>query len=338
MTRFLVGLTSDFFDAGGGLAWGDIGLAALDSRSDVEWIRLADSMPELSADSIDGLDAVLVNGPTVTAATVGGPRPPKVIARFGVGYDSVDVEACTRAGVLVTNTPDGVRRPVALSALTLLLALSHRLLAKDELVRRDRWNDRLRYRGSRITGATVGIVGLGNIGREILRLAAPLGMRHIAYDPYASAESAASVGAGLVDLPTLLQQADFVVVTVALTPETRGMLGAAQLQMMKPSAYFINLARGPVVDEDALVEVLQRRAIAGAGLDVFATEPLPAGHPLIDLDNVILTPHALCWTDELATGNGSSAIASILAVADGRAPAHVVNPAALASPRLSQLA
>jgi D-3-phosphoglycerate dehydrogenase len=258
----------------------------------------------------------------------------KVVARFGVGYDGVDVAACTAAGVLVTITPDGVRRPVAVAALTFVLALAHKLLVKDRLTRAGRWAEKLNHIGVGLTGRTLGIVGFGNIGRELAGLAKPFGLRVVAADPWANPETA---GVPLVPLEHLLREADFVCVCCALTDDTRHLLNAERLALMKPTAYLVNVARGPVVDQAALTLALRENRIAGAGLDVFDPEPVSPDDPLLALDNAILTPHAVCWTDECFAAIGRSAVQSLLDVAGGRVPRHVVNREALPHPRLAHL-
>jgi D-3-phosphoglycerate dehydrogenase len=334
---FRVGVTRDFLRPDGSLGFGDIGLDMLETAGAVAWEFLAESTPELRADQVQGFDALLVLGPRVTTATLAGADRLAVVARFGVGYDSVDVEACTRRGVLVTITPDGVRRPVAVAVLTLLLALAHRLPAKDRLTREGGWPRKLDYMGTGLSGRTLGLIGLGNIGREVVALARPFDLRFVAHDPYLRREDAEALGAELIDLPTLLRTSDFVSVCCALTAETRHLLSAERLAMMKPTAYLINVARGPIVDQRALTEALRERLLAGAGLDVFEEEPIRPDDPLLALDNVILSPHALCWTDECFRGIGRSACISILEVAAGRTPLHVVNPAALEHPRFQEM-
>jgi D-3-phosphoglycerate dehydrogenase len=300
----------------------------------VAWEFLPENVVEIPPALADQYDALLVLAPRVSAATVEGCRRLTVVARFGVGYDNVDVPACTRNHVLLTITPDGVRRPVAASALTFLLALSHRLLVKDRLTREGRWAEKLDHMGVGLTGRTLGVIGLGNTGRELFVLARPLEMRHVAFDPYASRESAAALGVELMGLDDLLTVSDFVCVCCALTDETRHLLNAERLARLKPTAFLINVARGPIIDQAALTRALQERRIAGAGLDVFEPEPIDPHDPLLSLDNVILAPHALCWTDELFLGNGRAACQSILDVAAGRAPKHVVNRAVLNDPAL----
>ncbi|HZQ98361.1 MAG TPA: hydroxyacid dehydrogenase [Chloroflexota bacterium] len=330
---FRVGLTRDFLKPDGTMGFGDIGLDALDRAPGVEWEFLAENTPELRADQVRGYDALMVLAPRVTAATLAGADRLALVARFGVGYDSVDVPACTGNDVLLTITPDAVRRPVAVAVLTLMLALTHRLLQKDRLTRAGRgWAEKLGYMGQGVTGRTLGIIGLGNIGRDVVNLARPLGMRFLAFDPYLTPEQAAAAGAELVDLETLLRRSDYVTVNCALTPATRHLLNRERLALMKPTAYLINTARGEIVDQQALYEALRDGVIAGAGLDVFEREPVDPSDPILTFDSVIVTPHGICWTDECFLGNGRSCCEAILDVAAGRAPRHVVNRDALERP------
>lgn len=330
---FRVALTRDFLTPDGRVGWGDIGLDMLDRAPGVEWGFLPEDHVELPAGSLADYHALIALTPRISAESLRGAPRLRLVARFGVGYDSVDVPACTEAGVALTITPDGVRRPVAASVLALLLALAHRLADKDRLVRENRWADRLDFMGRGVTGRTVGLVGWGNIGREVSRLLGPLEMRGLACDPYASAEAAAEAGVELTGLDELLERSDFVVLTCALTAETRHLIDADRLARMRPDAYLVNVSRGPVVDQRALTEALAERRIAGAALDVFEPEPPSPDDPLLRLDNVLLTPHAVCWTDEMAKGNGTSAIGAVLDVAARRHPANVVNPEALRHPR-----
>jgi D-3-phosphoglycerate dehydrogenase len=337
---FRVGLTHDFLKPDGTLAFGDIGLDQLERAAGVSWEFLPPpdgaTPDELTAGQIQGYDALLVLAPRISAATLDGADRLLVVARFGVGYDTVDVAACTQAGVLLTITPDGVRRPVASSVLAYMLALSLRLVDKDRLTRAGRWADKVDCLGMGLTGRTLGIIGLGNIGREILRLVRPLEMRCLTVDPYLSAAQAAAEGVELVDLETLLAASDVVSVNCPLTPATHHLLNAERLALMKPTAYLINTARGPIIDQRALTAALVERRLAGAALDVFETEPVDPNDPLLRLDNVILAPHAICWTDECFSGNGASACRSILEVAAGRLPRYVVNREVLDHPRLRQ--
>lgn len=333
MQPFRVGITHDFRKPDGTLGFGDINLGLLDQNPAIEWSFLPESGDELTAEQIRDYDALIVLVPRVTAATLAGNDRLALVARFGVGYDTIDVPACTESGVILTITPDGVRRPVAHATLAFIMALSTQIFAKDRITRTGQWDERYEYIGVGLEGRTLGLVGLGNIGFDVINLIRPFGMRHLAFDPYANPATAAANGVELVDLPTLLQQSDFVSVHCPLTPETRKLIGAEQFALMKPTAYLINTARGPIVDQAALTAALQSGQIAGAGIDVFEREPVDPNDPLLKLDNVIVAPHALCFTDQVALGNGGSACRSILAVAAGKVPENVVNRAALENPK-----
>jgi D-3-phosphoglycerate dehydrogenase len=323
---FRVGLTHDFLTA---TSTHNMRLDLLDNTPGIEWAHLPEAT-ELSASDISGYDALLVLGPHVTAASLEGADRLAVLARFGVGYDKIDVEACTRAGVALTITPDGVRRPMAMAILTLVLALSSRLLEKDRLTRAGGWSRKPDYIGMGLTGRVLGSIGVGNIGRELFTLAQPLGMRHIAHDPYAADVS--DIGVELVDMETLFRTADIVVVNCPLMPQTRHLVNAERIALMKPTAYLINNARGPIVNQAALTKALQEHRIAGAGLDVFDQEPVDPNDPILTLDNVIVAPHGLGWTDELIRVSGESALGGILDAAAGRVPPHIVNRAVVDSP------
>jgi phosphoglycerate dehydrogenase-like enzyme len=298
-------------------------LALLDESPEIswEWIR---GEGELSAEDVESLDAIVLFHPLVTARTVAGESPPRLIARLGVGVDNIDVDACTEAGVVVTVTPDSVRRPMASGAMAFVLALAHRLPEMDRHVRGGGW-DRFAHVGSGLRGRTLGIVGIGNVGRELAALAAGFGLEIVASDPFVSD---APAGIKLLELDELLAEADFVVVTCPLTPETRHLLDARRLALMRPTAYLVNIARGPIVDGAALADALRRRAIAGAALDVFENEPPGADDPLLALDNVILAPHAVGLTDELFRLGGESVSRAVLAVACGQLPEFPLNPEA----------
>ncbi|MEO8716888.1 MAG: NAD(P)-dependent oxidoreductase [Burkholderiales bacterium] len=332
---FKVGVTSDILDAKGEPVFGREPLEALNVAQGLEWEWLPKGIREITAEQAATYDALYVNSPKVPAAAVQGKELRlKVVSRHGVGYDSVDVPAMSKAGVLVCNTPNAMPRPVATMALTLMLALAHRLLAKDRMTREGRWNDRVDHMGMGLTGRTLGVVGAGRIGKELLRMAKVFDLKLWAADPYAEELELNYIGAKKVPLEELMAAADFVVVTALLNEETRYLINANQLARMKPTAYLINVARGPVVDEKALYDALSKRKIAGAGLDVFEEEPTPASNPILKLDNVIVTPHALCWTDELFANIARTAIGAVLSVHAGQAPKFTVDAGALAHPRV----
>ena len=333
---FRAGVTRDFLKPDGSMGFPDIGLDLFD-QAGISWEFLPAGGPEIRSEDARNYDGLLVLAPKVTAATLAGADRLKIVARFGVGFDNVDVAACTREGVLLTITPDGVRRPVAVAAITFLLALSHKLLIKDRLTRAGKWAEKLEHTGQGVTGRTLGILGLGNIGLEVAALARPLGLSLLGHDPWANPALAAAHQVALVPLEELLRRSDYVCVCCALSPETRHLLNAERLAMMKRTAYLINVARGPIIDQEALVDALRQGRLQGAGLDVFEKEPIDPADPLLSLDNVILTPHAICWTDECFGLNGRSAITSLIDVARGKVPRNVVNRDALANARLRHL-
>jgi phosphoglycerate dehydrogenase-like enzyme len=268
--KFRVGITRDCLRTDGEPVFDRRTLKVLDEAG-IAWEVMPEVEREIKAETAAKYDALAVLGARVTRATLCAPDSRvKLVARFGVGYDTVDVPACTERGVLLTITPDGVRRPVALSVLTFLLMLAHRVPLKDRLVREGRWNEKLNYLGTGLSGRVLGSVGVGNIGSEVFRLATPLGMRFLACDPYVTQESVAPLGVKLVDMDTLFRESDFVTVNCFLSEETRHLVGAKQFAQMKPSACFINTARGPIVDEKALYAALASGKIAGrlrAGTD-----------------------------------------------------------------------
>jgi len=204
---FRVGVTSDFLKPDKTLGFGDIGLDMFD-KAGIPWEFFNCPDGEIAKGDAERFDGMLVLTPRVTRSTVTGSSRLRIVARFGVGYDNVDVSACTESGVLVTITPDGVRRPVAVAALTFLLALSHKLRIKDELTRAGRWSEKLAHTGQGVTGRTLGIVGFGNIGREIARMCAPLEMKMVAFDPYFDEEAGQSLGVASGSLDKLMRQAD----------------------------------------------------------------------------------------------------------------------------------
>jgi phosphoglycerate dehydrogenase-like enzyme len=332
---FTIGITSDMPAAVGQLGLDGVGLRLVKAEPRVSWELIPEQVDEITPAIAARYDAILTLRPRYSAASLAAPdRRLALIARFGVGYDRIDVPACDRAGVLITITPDGVRRPVAQAVLTFVLALAGRLFDKDRITRAGEWGRVGEMNGLGVTGRTLGLVGVGNIGRDVVRLVAPFAMRVLAYDPYARAEDLVPLGVELVDADTLFRESDFVSINCPLNEQTRHSVDARRLGLMKPSAYLINTARGPIVDEAALYQALKERRIAGAGLDVFEQEPTPKENPILQLDNVIVTPHALCWTDECFRGNGEAAFRSCLTLAHGEVPPHVVNQGALESPWL----
>jgi D-3-phosphoglycerate dehydrogenase len=328
-TRLKVGLTRDLLTPSGEPSFGRGPLAILDAEPAIDWEFLPESVSRITPEIAARYDLLYVNSPRVDRASVSGPdRRVRLVARHGVGYDSVDLAAMTEAGVVVTNTPIAIRRPVAVAVLTMLFALAGRLFAKDRLTRAGRWDERTAHMGLGLTTRTLGVIGVGGIGSELLALARPFGWRMLAADPYAPAERIAALGATRLPLDEMLPQCDFVVCVCVLGEETRHLIDRARLARMKREAFLVNLARGPVVDEAALIEALRDGTIAGAGLDVFEREPVDPANPLLAMDNVIVTPHALCWTDECFDAIAREGLGCVAAFARGERPGSVVNPAA----------
>ena len=323
---FKIASTRDLMMASGEACFPERAFDVLKAEPAIEWEWLSEDVSEITPEIMARYDGLHVNLPVVTAASVArGDCRCRIVARNGVGYDTVDLDAMTAKGIVVTNTPIAVRRPVAVATMTLVMALAGRLFDKDKLVRTGRWNDRVDYMGYGLTTRTLGLIGSGSIGQEIMRLAKPFFGRVIAADPYVDGASVAAAGGELVAFDDVLAQADFVVVCCLLTDETRHLIDDAAFAKMKPSAFFLNVGRGPIHDEAALVRALDNKMIAGAGLDVTELEPISDDSPLIAMENTIITPHALCWTDECFADIAATALQSIVDVAQGRQPKHVVN-------------
>ena len=326
---FKVGLSADLNNGNGGFTWGDIKIETL---SPLKWEFLKTSEKNFTPALVKDFDAIAFAGPGVVPGSFGSPEEsPAIIARFGVGYDNIDLAECTRAGVALTITPDGSQKPVATAALTLMLSTMHRLNAKGIVARENRWSDRLDKLGLSPNGKTVATIGLGNIGTEFFRLLAPFECKRISYDPWKTQDEADKVNVKLVSLEELYKTADVIVVLATLTNETRHLVNKDAFSLMKPNAILINISRGPIVDESALIEALRDNRIFGAGLDVFETEPPVADNPLLSMSNVVVTPHNIAWTDELAAGMGLSAFASIKAISSGQIPKYIVNKEVLES-------
>lgn len=322
---FRLGLTRDLMTGAGQPCFDPKAFDVLSANPAITWEWLPEDVAEITPEIAARYDGLHINLPKVTAASVGrADRRVRIIARNGVGYDSVDVAACKAAGVVVTNTPLAVRRPVAVASLTMLFALSGKLIDKDKLVRAGRWNDRVDHMGQGLSSRTLGVVGAGSIGQELMTLARPFFSAMLAADPYVDPDKVRAIGGEVRPLADVMARSDYVVVVALLTPETRHLINADMLGRMKRSAYLINMGRGPLVDEGALIDALRAGRIAGAGLDVTAQEPIAMDSPLLAMSNVIITPHALCWTDECFRDIAETALRSVVEVSLGRTPVHAV--------------
>lgn len=325
--KFVVSLTADFFGADGSPKYRDLGLSVFDEQPQIERRTFAEHRPKIGPDQIDGAQGVIVLTPAVTAETVSRAEHLLAIGRFGVGYDAVDVDACTDADVAVFITAGAVDRSVAEATVGWMVAIAHQVIVKDQLVRRGQWDARSHYMGSELRDRTLGVIGLGGIARATIDLLRGFGMNQpLAFDPFIDAADAKRIGVRLVVLDTLLREADFVSIHCPLNKNTRGLIGANELMLMKPTAYLINTARGGIVDEDALYNLLKEQRIAGAALDCFAQEPVVAPHRFGDLENVLLAPHSIAWTNELFRDIGRTACQGMVDLSLGCMPKGVVNP------------
>lgn len=330
---FRVGFSADFCGEDGQPAFPDIGLSLFAGVPGLSYEFLSEYRAEYTPSQLARFDVVISLKPKVTAQSLQGVTRLCAVGRCGVGYDNIDLTACTEHGVAVYITPGAVMRPVAESILLLVLALSHRLVEKDTKLRKGQWAESRRRLGREPRDRVVGTIGMGNIAGEAIRLLRVLDVsRFLAFDPYISAAHAAELGAELVSLEDLLRNSDYVLVNCPLTPQTRGLISKPQFDLMKRDAVLINTARGPIVDESALIEALQNQQIAGAGLDVFEEEPLPMESPLVGMDNIILTSHSIAWTEELFRDMGVIDCRGALSIYRGEAPANVVNPQVLTNP------
>jgi D-3-phosphoglycerate dehydrogenase len=250
-----------------------------------------------------------------------------IVSSNGAGYDTVDVDACTEVGVVVVNQSGGNANSVAEHALGMMLTLSKRIIEADRTLRRDRNVNRNDLIGNEIQGKAIGIIGIGNVGRRVAQLCNGLfGMKVLAYDPYLSADEIAARGAENVELNDLLRRSDYVSINCPLTKDNRGMIGAREFALMQAHAFFITTARGFIHDEDALLEALRNKKIAGAGLDVWSKEPPPPEHPLLQFDNVLASPHTAGVTKEARANMGKIAAEQMLDALDGKRPPRIVNP------------
>jgi len=247
----------------------------------------------------------------------------KLIAIYGVGYDNVDVEAASELGITVSNTPGYSAIAVGETSLALMLAVAHNIVQNDRSIRSGGW---ARGYASQLCGKTLGVIGTGNVGQRMVQLGKAIGMKVIAWTLHPSPERAAEYGVEFVTLKELMRQSDVVSIHVLGVPQTDKLIGKRELALMKPTAILINTARGSVVDEQALVEALQKGTIAGAGWDVFVNEPLPLDHPLRSIENVVLSPHTAAMIPEATLAGMAMAVDNVANFLQGR-PTNVVKPA-----------
>jgi len=325
--RFRVAFTGDFYTADGSPRFRDLGLAVFEGRDHIETARIDEHRPVLGPDQVAGAQGVVVLAPRVTAQSLSESQDLLAIGRFGVGFDNVDVAGCTHADVAAFIAAGAVDRSVAEATITWVLALTHHVRSKDALVRSGLWNERTRHMGSELRDRTLGIIGLGGIGRCLAGLLRGFGMKQpLAFDPFVDTDAAREVGVQRVELDELLQTADFVSLHCPLNEQTQNLIGARELGLMKPTAYLLNTARGGIVNEDALYEALKNKRIAGAAIDCFVDEPITRPHRFGEFDNVLLAPHSIAWTEELFRDIGRTVCQGMLDMSQGKRPHGILNP------------
>lgn len=293
-------------------------------------VKLAKSLneDELAEEAKDA-DVIMVVYAKIAEKIINSAAKLRGIVRYGIGVDNIDLKAASKRRIPVANVPDYCIGTVADHAFALILALNRKLLLADNILRSGEYgiwtSPSPKLMGVDLEGKVLGLVGIGKIGSAVAARAKGFGMKVVAFDPYIPKEIAEKLGVELVDLETLLKNADFISIHVPLTPETRGIIGEKELRLMKRTAYIINTARGPIIQEKALYKALKNGWIAGAGLDVYEKEPPDPDNPLFKLENVILTPHIAYYTKEAIWRLEMSAVEEAIRILQGKMPKNLVN-------------
>jgi D-3-phosphoglycerate dehydrogenase len=324
-----VGITADYIGEDGAFLIPGPGLKLVEERLHADYEVFKEFLKVITPEQIKGFDMVMTFRPLWKEESLAGNEQLLSIHRSGVGYERLDVPALTKAGIILTITPQAVRRPMASSIVAFILSLSLKMTIKEKLLRQGRWADVPKYKGFALAGKTLGSIGVGNIGHEMFRLMKPFGMRHIAYDPYVKQEELTDADVRLVDFETVLSESDVLNISCPLTEKTRHLIGEKELKKMKRTSVILNTARGPVIDEPALIRALQDGTISGAALDVFEQEPPSMDNPLFKLnalDNVILTPHAVSWIDQVFIDEWDEILTQMSRISNGEKPHGMVNP------------
>lgn len=301
------------------------------SGLDIELVRLNAKTPQELLPHVVDADGLIVQWTNINREIIQSLQKCKVISRYGIGVDMIDLAAAGEHGIPVCNTPDYCIEEVSTHTLSFLLMLNRNIKAQDQHVRAGKWGSPNPVPPNRLSTQTLGIIGMGNIGRVVVQKAKAFGLKVIVFDPYLTAEKAIEGGAEKVELNDLLSRADFVSIHCPLTEETRHLISTPQLKAMKPTAYLINMARGPIVDQAALYQALVDKTIAGAALDVFEQEPPPADEPILKLDNVIFTPHLSSWSAESFVQLRQEVVRNVVEALRGQTPRPIVNRKFLAS-------
>ena len=304
------------------------------ARAGTDLVVAPDGSEETLVSMARDVDGILTCFAQVTEKVLRAAERCVVVGRYGVGVDNIEVDAATELGIAVTFVPDYCVEEVSDHVVGLLLTWNRRIALFDASVKSAGWGSLpLTMRIMRLKGKKLGVVGFGRIGRSVCQKALAFGLEVLAYDPYVPSDVAVGLGATSVDMPTLLRESDFVTVHSPLTPETRNLIGRDELAMMKPEAFLINAARGPLIDEEALYDALTRGGIAGAGLDVLVDASPPRDHPLLGLQNVIVTPHVAFFSQEAMLELEERAAGDVAAVLGGKMPDNLVNPQVLTHSR-----
>ncbi len=279
-------------------------------------------------DAATDVDGILARACVISAPVILAAKRLKIVSRHGVGFDNVDVAECTRQGIAVSITEEANAQAVSEHAFAGMLAVANRIVPAHEAVRAGKW-DRSKWVGVELHGKVLGIIGLGRIGSRMARQGAGFDMEIFASDPYIDSVDATRVGATLVDLKTLLRRSDFISLHAPLKEETRHLIGSSELDMMKSSVILVNTSRGGVIDDGALCHALATGAIAGAAIDVFEEEPVAADHPLLEMANVLYSPHVAGQSEESMVRMSVGAAQNILRALHGDPPSCLVNPEVL---------
>ena len=294
--------------------------------------------PEELADTIHEYDGIIVRSRTkLTADLIKKADNMKIIARAGVGVDNIDLNAATEKGIMVVNSPESTSVTVAEHTMGLILSMARKISIADKSVKEGKW-EKKKFMGVELRNKTLGVIGMGRIGSQVVNRCKAFGMDAMAYDPYLPEEVAKQMGVELTDLETVLKNADFITIHVPLTPETKHSISAEQFEIMKDTAYIVNCARGGIIDEDALYDALVNNKIGGAALDVYEEEPPAEDSKLFELDNIVLTPHIAASTKEAQRDAAIIVADEIIELANGKAPRNVLNMPRIDSNTYQELA
>ena len=295
------------------------------SGLDIELVRLNAKTPQELLPHVADADGLIVQWTNINRDVIQALQKCKIISRYGIGVDMIDLAVAGEHGIPVCNTPDYCIEEVSTHTITFLLMLNRNIKAQDQHVRDAKWGSPNPVPPSRLSTQTLGIIGMGNIGRVVVQKAKAFGLKVLVFDPYLSAEKAVEGGAEKVELDELLRRSDYVSIHCPLTAETRHLISTPQLQAMKSAAYLINMARGSIVDQAALYQALVDKTIAGAALDVFEVEPPPADESILKLDNVIFTPHLSSWSAESFVQLRQEVVRNVVEALQGQIPRSIVN-------------